>query len=326
MHDDTHPLGPEFFENEWPDPKELQPELPPVPDFNLDHLPVALRPLVEEVSEGMQLPYDFPACASIVALAGCVGHRAVVLPKHLDSSWREICNLWGANIGSPGLMKTPVLRLVMRPLESIEREWREAQQADEETHEQLKQQIKLEMEVYESVAKTKIRTGQPLPPRPDDKLWAPNERRLLISDCTFEKLHEIQSANPAGILQVRDELTGFFTGLERDGRQGEREYWLQCWSGDSGFNVDRIGRGSIYVPYVCASLFGNCVPNKLRYYLTSILSGAATDDGLIQRFQAMCWPDTPRGWKHRQNKQQHGGHQCRAGISVACEAKWKVPT
>jgi hypothetical protein len=97
---------------------------------------------------------------------------------------------------------------------------------------------------------------------------------------------------------VRDELVGFFCGLEREGREGERQYWLQCWNGDGGFTVDRIGRGSIYVPNVCASLFGNAVPARLRYYLTNVLTGGPTDDGFLPRFQVMCWPDTPKDWKY----------------------------
>src|SRR5580704_2095083 len=299
MAHNPHPLGSDFFaDNPWADPKELQPELPPVPDFDLNNLPAVMRPLVEEISDGMQVPYDFPAAATIVSLAGCIGHRAIVLPKALDSSWREVCNLWGMNIGSPGLMKTPILKLVTRPLEAIQREWAELQKADEVEHERLQQDIKLETEVYEAAAKAALKAGRPKPPRPDDHLWEPNERRLLITDVTFEALHQIQSRNPAGIFQVRDELVGFFCSLEREGREGERPYWLQCWSGDSGFQVDRIGRGSIYVPYACASLFGNAVPARLRFYLTSVLAGAPTDDGLLQRFQATTWPDTPKGWKY----------------------------
>jgi hypothetical protein len=284
--------------SKWSDPKDLESELPPVPDFDLNNLPAALQPLVQEVSEGMQVPFDFPACATIASLAGCVGHRALVLPKALDSSWQEVCNLWGMNIGNPGLMKSPILKLITRPLDSIQREWSEIQKADEATHEDLEQTIKLEQEVWQSQYKAALKLGRPLPPKPDDTLWKPGERRLLITDVTYECLHQIQSANPGGVFQLRDELIGFFCCLERDGREGERQYWLQCWNGNGGFNVDRIGRGAIYVPYVCASLFGNTVPARLRYYLTSVLSGAPTDDGFLPRFQVMCWPDVGTDWKY----------------------------
>jgi putative DNA primase/helicase len=284
--------------SDWREPKDLRPELPAVPTFALDNLPEAFRGLVEEVSEGMQVPFDFAACATIASLAGSIGHRAVVQPKKLDTSWTLTCNLWGMNIGNPGLMKSPILQLITKPLESIQREWNEIQEADEAVHQKLEEQIKLEKEVYASQYKAAFKDGKPLPPEPDFTLWKPGERRLVISDCTFEALHQIQSANAAGVYQVRDELVGFFCGLERDGREGERQYWLTAWNGDGGFTVDRIGRGTIYVPYVCASLFGNAVPARVRFYLTSVLSGAPGDDGFLPRFQVMCWPDSPRTWKY----------------------------
>lgn len=283
---------------DWADPLPLQPELPNVPTFDVGNLPESFRPLVEEIALTMQTPADYPACAAIVSLAGCIGHRAVVQPKALDATWTEVCNLWGMNIGPPGIMKSPILKLVTRPLERIQREWNEQQEADEEVYERLKKEIELEQAVWEQSFKSALKNQKPTPARPDDTLWKPGERRLLTTDVTFEKLHEIQSRNPAGIYQVRDELVGFFAGLEREGREGERQYWLQCWNGDGGFTVDRIGRGSIYVPYVCCSLFGNAVPARLRYYLNSVLTGGPGDDGLLPRFQVVTWPDTPKDWKY----------------------------
>ncbi len=117
-----------------------------------------------------------------------------------------------------------------------------------------------------------------------------------MTDCTFEKLHEILAANPAGVLFVRDELSGWLADLERQGRESERGFFLQAWNGDAGFTIDRIGRGSIHVPKVCVSLFGNIQPARLRGYLSDAMRGGPGDDGLLQRFQVLTWPDLPRTW------------------------------
>jgi hypothetical protein len=61
--------------------------------------------------------------------------------------------------------------------------------------------------------------------------------------------------------------------------------------------VDRIGRGSIYVPAVCVSLLGNIQPARLRWYLEQALEGGPSDDGLFQRFQIIVWPDPPCSWR-----------------------------
>ena len=99
------------------------------------------------------------------------------------------------------------------------------------------------------------------------------------------------------MLVVRDELTGWLAQLDKHGREGERQFLLQAWAGDMGFTIDRIGRGSIRVPAVCVSLLGNIQPGRLRGYLSNMLEGGPTDDGLFQRFQILVWPDLPRNWR-----------------------------
>ena len=54
----------------------------------------------------------------------------------------------------------------------------------------------------------------------------------------------------------RDEISGWFEVLERAGREGDRQFFLEAWSGAGGHSYDRVGRGSLYIPHVCISLFG----------------------------------------------------------------------
>jgi hypothetical protein len=42
--------------------------------------------------------------------------------------------------------------------------------------------------------------------------------------------------------------------------QSQRAFYLEAWSGDSGFTIDRIGRGTIHVEDCCISLFGGIQP------------------------------------------------------------------
>ena len=110
-------------DSDCPDPVPLGEELPPVPAFDLDLLPPSFRPAVEEVSELMQTPCDYAAAAAVVSLAGCVNRRAVIQPKVLDTTWTVVPNLWGVIIGPPGIMKSPVLHAMTRPLAVIEETW-----------------------------------------------------------------------------------------------------------------------------------------------------------------------------------------------------------
>jgi putative DNA primase/helicase len=104
--------------------------------------------------------------------------------------------------------------------------------------------------------------------------------------------------NPAGILVIRDELTGWFSQLDREGREGERAFSLEAWNGDNPFTMDRIGRGHIHADACCMSILGGIQPGRFRSYLADALKDGPSNDGLIQRFQILVWPDTASGWRY----------------------------
>jgi putative DNA primase/helicase len=97
---------------------------------------------------------------------------------------------------------------------------------------------------------------------------------------------------------IRDELTGWLAQLDSPGREGERAFYLSAWNGDTGHTIDRIGRGSIHVPACCVSILGGIQPARLRAYLTDALRDGPANDGLIQRFQLLVYPDPPRDWHY----------------------------
>ena len=117
------------------------------------------------------------------------------------------------------------------------------------------------------------------------------ERRYRVTDATTEKLGELLIENPRGLLQVRDELAGFFASLDKPGREADRAFYLESWEGNGDFRVDRISRGSMHVPVMRLAVFGTIQPAKLQHYLGDAFSHGGGDDGLLQRFQLVVWPD-----------------------------------
>src|SRR5581483_5066545 len=103
----------------------------------------------------------------------------------------------------------------------------------------------------------------------------PLRRRYLTNDVTVEKLGEILSANPRGILVFRDELLGLFKNLDREGSEGARAFFLEAWNGDGRFTYDRIGRGTVEIEAACLSLLGGIQPGPLMEYQQSALRGGA---------------------------------------------------
>jgi hypothetical protein len=284
-------------QSDWQEPQPLGAELPAVQSLDASLLPSSLRPFIEDISERMQTPIDYAAITSVAALAGSVNRRAFIQPKLQDTGWSVVPNLWGAIVAPPGFMKSPLLRAVTMPLLRIEELWREEHRQDAENFETAREEAELRHQAWKEEYKAAMKKGDAAPIQPDKSLQRPAQKRLVLTDATFERLHEILAENPAGVLVVRDELTGWLADLEKPGRESERGFYLQAWNGDSSFTVDRIGRGSVYVPSVCVSLLGNIQPARLRWFFSDAIHGGPGDDGLFQRFQLLVWPDAPRSWK-----------------------------
>ena len=289
-------------EGEWQDPLPLESELPPVESIAEDLLPVSFRPLVRDVAERMQTPADYPAVAAVLGLAGVVNRRAVIQPKANDTSWVVVPNLWGGIIAPPGFMKSPVITAATRPLVQIQAEWRREHEEALKDFAQEKEEYDLRRSAWKEQYKASAKSGKAAPDRPDDPPEQPKSRRLIVNDATFEAMHQTMSENPAGIFVIRDELTGWWSTLDRAGREGERAFCLQAWNGDTGHTIDRIGRGTIHVEACCMSMLGGIQPGRLRSYLVDALEDGPSNDGLIQRFQLLVWPDTPADWRYVDRK------------------------
>lgn len=253
----------------WPEPSPLKTlDLLPVEPFDQRMVPESLWRYIKDIADLMQASIDFCAAALIVMLSGAVGRRARIQPKAKDMSWQVVPNLYGGIIAEPGFMKSPVISAVHRALAAIEQRW-----AD---------QYAQEMADYNEAEEAE---GGEKGPKPIQK-------RILINDATFEKLHAILAENPAGVMVLRDELTGWLAELERKTREGERGFYLEAWNGDTGRSSDRIGRGTTYAPAICIAMFGGIQPQPLREYLSGGRGQIRlSDDGLLQRFQVLVWPD-----------------------------------
>lgn len=284
--------------DDWPEPEPLGGELPSVQVFETALLPESLRPLVEDTAERMQVPLDYAAVVSVLSLAGVTNRRAMIQPKAEDTSWVVVPNLWGGIVAPPGLKKSPVISAISRPLARIEADWRSEYDSALSAFNQQKELAELRLSAWKEIVKANAKKGNGAPARPDDSLTVPVSRRLITQDATAEKLHELLRDNPAGILVIRDELSGWLATLDKPGREGERGFFLSAWNGDTPYTMDRIGRGSIHVEACCVSMLGGIQPARLRSYLADALADGPLNDGLLQRFQLLVYPDHSRHWQY----------------------------
>jgi putative DNA primase/helicase len=195
-------------------------------------------------------------------------------------------------------MKSPVISAITRPLTRIEAEWRNEHDSAVSEYRQKREEAELRLAAWREQYKAVQKSGKPAPTRPDDSLTEPVCRRLITQDATAEKLPEILRDNPAGVLVIRDELSGWWATLDKPGREGERGFFLSAWNGDTSYTIDRIGRGNVYVEACCVSMLGGIQPARLRSYLADALQDGPQNDGLFQRFQVLVYPDTPQHWQY----------------------------
>jgi hypothetical protein len=122
-------------------------------------------------------------------------------------------------------------------------------------------------------------------------------RRYYVNDASVEKLLEIMSVNLNGLLLYRDEIAGWLASIDKVGSEEARAIYLEAWNGDGSYTQDRIGRGTIRVENCILSVVGGIQPSKLQGYLDMCFS-TGHNDGLIQRFQLLVYPDAPPEWKY----------------------------
>jgi hypothetical protein len=280
----------------WPDPVELKSNLLPVPSFDREYLPEALQDWVYDIGDAMQCPMEFVAIPALIGLGAVLGRRIAIRPQK-KTLWTEVPNLWGLVVGPPGSMKSPALAQVLKPLETIERNAEKIFKREMEKHELHKAVYEGLIDKQKADVRKAARDGKPVeglitakeptPPTPD---------RIIVNNATYESLGALMLENENGLYSVRDELMALLRSLDREDNCEARGFYLQAWNGTGGYKFDRIIRGAVHIPAVCLSLYGTTQPSRIIDYIRGALN---TNDGLIQRFGLMVWPDQKPDWEDR---------------------------
>jgi putative DNA primase/helicase len=277
-----------------PVPTTLLPVLP----FTLEMIPEPLQPWIKDIAHRRQCPLDFVAIPSLLMIASLIGARCSLKPNARDD-WTVVPNLWGGTLGDPGTLKSPICSEVLFPFPHLESKAKDAYteckakyEAEKATFVEeknaLERQIKDAVEQNNEAHLKRLQENlanliKKCPPEPALK-------RYKVSDTTLEKMHEILSHNPGGVLIYRDELMGFLESWEKKGHESDRSFYLEAWNGDKPYTIDRMGRGTVRAENICVSILGTTQPDKIMAYLTKALT-KLDNDGLLQRFQLLVYPD-----------------------------------
>lgn len=276
----------------FPKPEPLSDALHPVPLFDPDFLPDALRPWVMDIVERMQCPRDFAAVSAMVAAGSLVGAKIGLRPKRRDD-WLVVGNPWGLIVGRPSSMKSPSMSECLKPIRRLDIAASEVNAKAQKDYAKAKLAFEAQKKAADVKAKALLKNDPDLDVSrlyPDEP---PRARKIvrIINDATYEALGVAVEDNPDGLLVERDEIMGLLTLLRREEKAADRAFYLTAWNGTQSFKFNRIMRGEVNLPNVCLSLLGGTQPGKISEFVRDANKGGAQDDGLLQRFGMAVWPD-----------------------------------
>lgn len=281
---------------EWPEPKPLPDGLAQVAGLDMASLPESVAPWVADIADRMQCAPDFVAVSAMVALGATLGRKIAVRPQR-RTDWIEVPNLWGCIVGRPGMMKSPAMSEALKPLHRLDALAREAHADALKAHAGKVELHKLALDEAKNAARKALKAGGEVRPLDIEKPEQPKAHRYVVNDTTYEALGEILADNPNGVLAFRDELVSLLKTLDREEYCAARGFFLTAWNGTQGYTFDRILRGKTHIEAACLSLLGSTQPGRLAEYIRRAVTEGAGDDGLIQRFGLLVWPDQDPEWR-----------------------------
>ena len=263
-------------------PRKLPTALFPVPKLEPDSLPETIRGAAVDLADRLQCPIDYLAVSMLTAAGAVIGNQIGIFPLAVDETWEVYPALWGGIVGDPGSKKSPALQQAHKPLQHLDN-------ISAQTYAQEMQGFQMQVEKYEKeLAEWKQKKGAGIKPSLPPE---PKRQRYYVHDTTYQALGVILSENPRGVLVIGDELSGLLQSLDTAGQEAARGFYLSGWGGNGNYSFDRIGRGSVALTRYCLSLFGGFQPDRIRGYAQFAQRGNAKNDGLLQRFQLLVWPD-----------------------------------
>lgn len=244
----------------------------PAPELQPEHVPDALWPFVSDTADRMGVDKTSVALGSLVSCASVITDDWHLQPRRHDYTWTEQARLWGAIVGNPSIMKTPIISACTRPIDRLDA-------AERERHQQAKRDYARDHAEWKKAA-------DPDKHEPRRPLLA----RYLVEGSTVEAISEVlrdddeatQYAPARKVLSRHDEMSEFFANLDRyraGGKGGgDRGAWLRLYNGGR-YTIDRIIRGVFSIPNWSACFLGGIQPGPIQQ-----IAKDAVDDGLLQRF------------------------------------------
>jgi hypothetical protein len=246
------------------------PALTPYDPFPVHVFPPVIERFIVEGAMAMGVPVEFIAMPVLGFAAGLIGNLRVLQVKR---SWSEPAILWTAVVSAPGSGKSPALSYAQQLVDSLQQSsWTSYQD---------------EMRAWQANTQGGTLKERVLPKSASPQ---PKLKSYYTTDATLEAIAVMISLAP-GLSVIRDELVGWVKSHDAYRASGDRQAWLQLWSGGS-LKIDRKTTATIFVSHPAISVIGGIQPDRIA----DLRDDAATNDGFVDRV-LIAWPDAfPPPW------------------------------
>ena len=276
----------------WSVPKPLPDTPPPPPQLDPEILPQPLADFAKATALENEVSPEAVAAFLLSSIGAVTGSRFCIKPDS-RKKWYEFPIRSTALVMEVSQNKSGVFRAAIGPLERLQRSYKEENDKaaseyfyEQEIYERLRKGLLSRLEKLQKEGEPTSQVEQELrnliPPN------VPDKKTLAITAGTRPKIIEILSrGNERGLLIKRDELAGWFAGLDKLGNEGDREFYLEGMTVAFNYDNHTIGRGEEFTPALALSICGTIQKSKLRRLLLDMEKGFR-NDGMLQRFMWVC--------------------------------------
>ena len=266
-------------DTEWGEPADVWMDETNPPDLPPGVVPAIVEAAARDDARRLGIEPGASAAARIVALGSLVPAGNQMQLRQHDTGWTVRPILWMGLFGDPGKNKSATLSYAMAPVTEVQSQW--AKRYAQEKREYDAKHPPAPKTRKKTKVEPALKGDDPaITVQPDFEDPVPILRRKRVEDATTEKLADLLSKNPDGLLYFTDELAALFGGMDAYRAKGgkDRPTWLKFKDG-ADILVDRMGRDSIYVPVGAVSVLGGIQPDKIQP-----MKAALSADGMLQRF------------------------------------------
>lgn len=228
----------------------------------VDVFPKAVANFIRDYSagSGSQEPY---VVTGVLACTAGICDESTIMVK---DGYEEGCNLFLCNVGPPGVTKTSPMKAALKPLMKLEAQKNKVYKEKREAWENAMKACSKKAE------KEQLKENQPK-----------REPCKIVTDGSIEAMFmhmeaQYDSGRQPHCVMVRDELNGFFGGMNKFKKSGgdDNEMWLQLFSGQD--IAKTLVARTLFVENARATVIGSMQPEVYRKVMQD------KGDGMIDRF------------------------------------------